>query len=265
MSPSFGVVIATVGAFPRVTETEALPVPKAFVQETAIVLAPSCSATELTVVLAVFAPPTAQVVPPGIDAAPLTVKLTLVDAEAMLAAAGEVIATTGGSPRLTDTATVLVPYWLVHATVIVFAPSCSGTGLTVALKVPAPPTVHVVPLGIDATPATVKLTFVETAAVFDDGDGAAIATAGGSPRLTVTPALPLPKMSVQLTVTALAPIVSATLLLEALAEVFPLTLQVVPFGIVADPFTVKATLVDVLCVLAPSDGVLIATTGGVPR
>lgn len=77
------------------------------------------------------------------------------------------------------------------------------------------------------------------AAVFVPLLGEVIATLGTDPRLTVIgPADALPKAFVQLTVMLLAPVARLTLLVAPLAEAAPLTVQVVPPGIVAEPLTV---------------------------
>ena len=151
---------------------------------------------------------------------------------------GAVIATEGTTPRVTATAALPLPKALAQATVIVFAPSASENELTVALEVLEPPTVQVVPLGIDAAPSTVKDALTAVAVVFVPEVGAVIATTGGFPRVTVTESEPLPNMLVQSTTIELAPIASAALLVVALAEADPLTLQLVPPGIAAVPFTV---------------------------
>jgi hypothetical protein len=72
--PLTGAMIETSGGPPRLTVIgPAEPLPKAFVQLTVIVFAPTASATELVVVLVDAAPFTVQVVPPGIELQPLTV------------------------------------------------------------------------------------------------------------------------------------------------------------------------------------------------
>ena len=96
--------------------------------------------------------------------------------------AGAVIATTGTTPRVTVIAALPLPKTFAQATVIEFAPRASEKGLVVALEVLDPPSVHVVPFGIDAAPSTVKLTFVEADVVFRPSAGAVIATIGGLPR-----------------------------------------------------------------------------------
>ena len=74
VEPSAGELIATVGAFPRLTITDAVADgPNALVQTTLIVLAPTTSETELVEVLVLLAPATVQVVPAGIVDPPLTV------------------------------------------------------------------------------------------------------------------------------------------------------------------------------------------------
>lgn len=77
-------------------------------------------------------------------------------AEVLVLSAGEVIATTGTEPRLTVTvAGVPAPKVFEHATVIRLPPIDSEELLVVALAEGLPPTVHVVPPGIEAFPLTV--------------------------------------------------------------------------------------------------------------
>ena len=74
--------------------------------------------------------------------------------------------------------------------------------------------------------------------VFSPLAGAVIATDGTTPRVTVIEFEPLPKMLAQATTIELAPIASAALLVVALLDAAPLTVQLVPPGIAAVPFTV---------------------------
>jgi hypothetical protein len=256
----------TMSTVSRWTTIEPEVLPKAFVQATVIVFAPSASGTLLVVALLDAEPFRVQVVSAGIDGPPSAVYVTLMVVAVVISpSAGAVIATTGATPRVTVTAALLLPKAFVQATVIVFAPSVNANGLAVALEVFDPPTVQVVPPGIDAAPLMVKLTFVEAAVVFSPSAGAVIATAGGSPRVTVTEPEPVPKLLVQSTTIELAPIASEALLVVALPDAEPLTVQLVPPGIDAAPLTVKLTFVEAAVVLRPSAGAVIATLGGFPR
>jgi hypothetical protein len=67
--------------------------------------------------------------------------------------------------------------------------------------------------------------------VFRPSAGAAIATTGATPRVTVDAALPMPKEFAQATVIVFAPIASATLFELVLADAELLTVQPVPTGI----------------------------------
>ena len=71
--PLDGAVIATTGGFPRLTVIEIGVVPKALVQETVMLFAPSASARLFVFVLAEPEPLTVQLVPAGIDEPPSTV------------------------------------------------------------------------------------------------------------------------------------------------------------------------------------------------
>jgi hypothetical protein len=152
--------------------------------------------------------------------------------------AGAAIATTGATPRVTVDAALPMPKEFAQATVIVLAPSVSETGFAVALEVLDPPTVQLVPLGIDAAPPTVKEALTDEAVVFRPSAGAVIATTGAFPRLTVTELEPLPKMLVQSTTIELAPMASATLFELVLADAELLTAQLVPAVIDEPPSTV---------------------------
>ena len=70
LSSSAGAVIKTTGVLPRLTVIEAGVVPKAFVQATVTVFAPSASATLFELVLVDVDPLTLQLVPAGIDEPP---------------------------------------------------------------------------------------------------------------------------------------------------------------------------------------------------
>ena len=95
--------------------------------------------------------------------------------------------------------------------------------------------------------------------------GEVIATIGAPPRLTVTAALPLPKALVHATVIVFAPETSAAELVAVLVDAVPLTVHVVPDGIVVVALTVYATLTGLLVTLALLAGDVIATTGALPR
>jgi hypothetical protein len=179
--------------------------------------------------------------------------------------AGAVIATTGATPRVTVTAALLLPKGFVQATVIVFAPSASETGLAVALEVLDPPTVQVVPPGIDAAPSTVKETLTDEAVVFRPSAGAVIATAGGFPRKTITDWVSSPRALEHATSIVFDPSASAKVFMPALFVGAPLTVHVVPIGIDATPSTLKVTLTLDAVVFRPLPGAVIATDGPVPR
>ena len=179
--------------------------------------------------------------------------------------AGAVIATAGTTPRVTVTASPLLPKAFVQATAIEFAPSASENGLVVALEVLDPPTVQVVPPGIVPAPLTVKVTFVEEEVVLAPSSGAVIATTGVFPRLTVIEPGVVPKAFVQATLMLFAPIASATPFVPVLDDAEPLTVQLVPAGIDEPPSTVYVTFTDVAVVFRPLAGAVIASAGTTPR
>jgi hypothetical protein len=74
--------------------------------------------------------------------------------------------------------------------------------------------------------------------VFRPSAGVVIAMTGAFPRLTVAELESLPNAFVQATVIELAPMASEALLVVALPDADPLTVQVVPAGIDAAPSTV---------------------------
>lgn len=266
MSPSVGAEIATAGGFPRVTVAEAPPLPNAFEQETAIVFAPSCNATEFTAALAVFAPPAVQVVPAGTEFAPSTVNATFRAAAFVFDPfKGVTIATAGTTPRVAVAEALSAPNAFAQATVTALSPSCSGTGLTVALSVFAPFTVHVVPAGIVLALSTVYVTFTDDAVVCSPFAGAVTATVGGFPLNTTTDWESLPRALEQVTVIVFAPSISATLFVVALAVDVPSTLHVVPAGIDPAPSTRKATFTLDAVVLRPVPGAVTTTDGPEPR
>ena len=206
---------------------------------TSIVFAPSASAKLFVAALVVVVPLTVHVVPFGIDAAPSTLKATLVvDAVVFWPLTGAVITTEGPVPRTTVTVSVSVPNALEQVTVIEFEPIPRATLLLVGLVVATLFTLHVVPSGIDETPFNENTVFTLAAEVTVLLAGNTISTTGATPRATATAALSLPKALVQATVMVFAPSASATLFELVLVDVEPLTVQVVPFGIVAPPPTV---------------------------
>ena len=95
--------------------------------------------------------------------------------------------------------------------------------------------------------------------------GDVIATAGALPRLTVIVALPGPNELVQVTVMVLAPTARATELVLGVVDAVPLTVQVVPDGIVVAPPTVYATLIDVAVVFVLLAGEVMTTDGMLPK
>jgi hypothetical protein len=123
-----GDVITTVGTDPRLTVIVAALLPNALVHETLMVFAPVLSATELVVPPLDALPLTVQVVPPAIVAEPSTVYERLIELLVVFVLlAGDVMTTAGTTPRLTVIEAESVPYALVQATVMVFAPVFSET------------------------------------------------------------------------------------------------------------------------------------------
>jgi hypothetical protein len=131
-------VIATTGGFPRVTVIAAVvESPYGLVQATVMLFAPSESETALPLVLPTGLPLTEQVCSDGMLDCPLTVKLTLVEALVVCRPlTGDVIATTGVTPRVTVTLVVLLsPKGLLQSSVKVLAPRLRATLFVVALVV----------------------------------------------------------------------------------------------------------------------------------
>lgn len=180
--------------------------------------------------------------------------------------AGELIATTGGLPRLTCTDSLFDPNAPVHVTVIVFDPRLSVTEFVFASLEATLFTVHVVPPGMVLEPLTVKATLTDDAVVLKPSEGEVIATAdGGLPVTLMLAGVPLPNWLAQLTVIGLLPTERLTVFELALLLELPLTVQVVFAGIEGLPPTVYATLTVAEVVENPFAGELIATTGTLPR
>ena len=79
---------------------------------------------------------------------------------------------------------------------------------------------------------------IDVAVVFVLFGGVVITTAGVLPEVTLTEALPGPNALVHWTVIVFPPATRATLFVLALVDAVPLTVQVVPAGIVVEPLTV---------------------------
>lgn len=94
--------------------------------------------------------------------------------------------------------------------------------------------------------------------------GAVIVTVGTPPRVTVTVAVFEPNAFEQATAIVLAPVARPTLLVEVLVEAAPLTVQVVPLGIVEPPLTVYETLIELAVVFVPFAGDVITGDGAEP-
>jgi len=168
-----GAVIVTTGASPRVTTTDLLSEPNALVQATVMVFAPSARLTVAGLVAA--EPLTVQL----IGVLPVVVHETEVDVAVVLPAAGAVMVTTGGVPRLIVMILVSEPNTLVQTTVMVFAPA---TRLTVAgLVAAAPLTVQL----IGAVPVALKVTAAVAAVVLVPSAGELIVVTGATPRFTI--------------------------------------------------------------------------------
>ena len=99
---------------------------------------------------------------------------------------------------------------------------------------------------------------------FEPSAGEVIAATGVLPRKTVIAAVPVPNEFAQATVIVLAPLTSATELVEVLVEALPFTVQVLPAGMLVPPLTVYATLIDAFVVLSLLAGAVIATVGTTP-
>jgi hypothetical protein len=190
------------------------------------------------VVLDVAVPLTVQVVPAGIVEPPLTVKVTFVlGGETIAPLVGEMIDTNKVVDRFTVMTAVSLPNALLQTTATVFGPSARLTLLDVVLVVEIPLTVQVVPAGIDVDPLTVNTTLVVVVVTKLLLMGAVITTAGDGTLIFVAVSLPEPNALVQVTTIVKAPGVIATVFVVGVVETFPLTVQVVPAGIVLEPFT----------------------------
>jgi hypothetical protein len=153
--------------------------------------------------------------------------------------AGDVIATTGTTPVTVVDVGADEPNELAQATVKVFAPATIGLELVLGVVELAPLMVQVVPAGIVEEPSTVYATLIGVVVLVEPLAGAVIATEGTLPLITLIAAEPLPIALAQATVTGLLPSDgSEAELLEVLDDATPFTVQVVPDGIVVEPFTV---------------------------
>ena len=148
--------------------------------------------------------------------------------------AGVVIATVRAIP-VTVIDFVSVPETSVQATVIVFGPATIGTLAGDVAVVPL--TVQV----IGAVPVAWNATLIGVTAELLPVAGESIVVTMPLTRLTETAAVPAAMPLLQLTVIVLAPMVGSEAVLLPLApdvEAAPLTVQVVPAGIVVEPSTV---------------------------
>jgi 1-aminocyclopropane-1-carboxylate deaminase/D-cysteine desulfhydrase-like pyridoxal-dependent ACC family enzyme len=118
--------------------------------------------------------------------------------------AGDVIVRVGAVPRLTVTDLVSEPNELVQTTVMVFAPTTSGTVAGLVAAVPL--TVQLI--GVE--PVVVHVTEVDVAAVLLLLAGAVIVTTGAVPRLIVIDLVSVPNALVATTVTVFAPVARLT-------------------------------------------------------
>ena len=194
---------------------------------------------------------TTHVVPAGIVELPFTVKpMFMVEPVVLIGfEAGETIATDGNSGGRTMRVEVPVPYTFVQETEIELAVFVTATELTVVevdaklTPVVVFVTTQVVPGGIVVAPLTVYETLIGELVTGEPGLGDVITTVGGTPRLTVTLALPWPYWLVQVTMIAFAPMISGTefVVVEVDGTLPPaglLMAQNVPAGIVDPPWTV---------------------------
>ena len=235
-----GAVMTTTGVLPRFTVMVAgAPVPNELVQDTVMVLAPTARVTEFVEPPVELAPLTVHVVPEATVDEPSTVYATLIVAAVVFVLlAGDVTTTVGTPPRVTVTEALPEPNAFVQATVIVLMPVVRLNALVVGLVDAVPLMAQVVPDGIVVAPVTVYATLIEVAVVFVLFAGDVIAITGALPRLTTTDALPVPNELVQATAIVFAPVARDTELVDGVVVATPLTVQVVPDGIVVAPLTV---------------------------
>ena len=151
--------------------------------------------------------------------------------------AGDVIATVGAAGPFDVIVAEADPNALVHTTTIELDPLTIGTEAVVT-GAGEPLIVQVVPDGIVDVPLTVNETIIGVPVAVLPLEGEVITTIGAEPRLTVITACPVPNAPVQATVIVLAPVTKLTELVVVLVDATPLTVQVVPDGIVDVPLTV---------------------------
>jgi hypothetical protein len=199
-----GVMIVTFGGCGGLMMIVFVSEPNAFTQVIVIVFAPSGRFTVTGLVAA--EPLTVQV----IGGVPVTVHATeIVEVVVVVPFAGEVIVITGAVPRFTVTVAEVVPPPFVQETVIALAPITSVAGLFVVVTA-TPFCAHVVPDGIVVLPFTVNVTATLEAVVLLPVAGDVIVTGGGTRRVTLTTAVPVPALLVHETLIALLPATSAT-------------------------------------------------------
>jgi hypothetical protein len=122
---------------------------------------------------------------------------------------------------------------------MVLLPLLRATEFVDVLVEETPLTVQLVPPGIVLPPLTVYATLTGELVRLAPFAGEVTTTVGTEPRLTVTlTGVLVPNALVQDTGMVFAPVLSETELVEVLVEDAPLTVQVVPPGIVVDPLTV---------------------------
>jgi len=127
------------------------------------------------------------------------------------------------------------PKTLEQATVMVFAPATTGTEAGDVAAVPL--TVQL----IVPEPVALNATLIGDVVVVDPVAGELMVVTGGVPRFTLTDALVGVTPLLQVTVIVFEPIVGSAAvfaLLRPELEATPLTVQVVPAGIVVEPPTV---------------------------
>jgi len=145
------------------------------------------------------------------------------DAAVLVLFGGEVMTTTGGTPRMTVTVLVSLPKALLQMTVIRFEPTASGTLFVAGVVEFTPLTVH----DTGGVPVVEYATLIDVAAVLVLFAGDEIVTIGAVPRFTVIVLLSEPNELVQVTVIVFAPSTNGT---------------VAPVRLDATPFTVQVML-----------------------
>jgi len=144
-----------------------------------------------------------------------------------------VVMTTAGATPVTVIDLASEPNAFEQATVIVFEPATSGTLAGEVAVVPF--TVQV----IGGVPVVDHVTLIGETVLVEPVAGELIVTCGAVPSVTfVVAVLDVPSELEHTTLIALAPTESVTGLVVVLVDAAPLTVQVVPAGIVEPPLTV---------------------------